>query len=292
MIDDSAMRLFVFGFGNSASALHRRAAKKFASIAGTTRSRDRVEELRSVGVEAIRFDGTAPAVGVAETLAEATHVLTAVPPGEGGDPVLLQHAADIVTAPNLRWIGYLSTIGVYGDHGGAVIDEEAECRPVSSRSKRRVDAERAWMSLGDRLGVPVAIFRLAGIYGPGQNVMMRLRNGTARRLVKPGQVFNRIHMDDIAAIVEAAMDRGIGGIFNVTDDEAAPPQDVLVYAAELMGITPPPPEDYDTAELTPIARSFYGESKIVSNEKAKAELGWRPIYPNYRKGLIGFVDQR
>ncbi len=290
MTGEADGRLFVFGFGNSALALRRRTVKRFAAMAGTTRGGKRAERLRAEGIDAFAFDGTAPGAGVAEALANATHLICSVPPDEAGDPVLLHHQADIAAARTLRWIGYLSTIGVYGDHDGAVIDEQASCRPVSARSKRRIEAERAWMQLGERLGIPVAVFRLAGIYGPGQNVMVRLKNGTARRLVKPGQVFNRIHVDDIAAICEAAIDKNAGGIFNVSDDEAAPPQDVLVYAADLIGVEPPPEEDFETAELTPMARSFYREAKIVSNAKAKTELGWRPIYPSYRDGLAALWE--
>lgn len=285
MTDDPQIRLFAFGFGNSAMALRRRAKDQFAAMGGTTRSTGRTDALRAIGVDALTFNGETPGVGVAEALSAATHVLTSVPPDPDGDPVLRHHADDIAASKSLSWIGYLSTIGVYGDHGGAVIDEEAVCRPVSERSKRRVAAERAWMALGERMGVPVAVFRLAGIYGPGHNVMVRLKNGRARRLVKPGQVFNRIHVDDIAAVCEAAMTKRASGVFNVTDDAAAPPQDVLVYAAELMGVEPPPEEDFATAELTPMARSFYGETKIVSNEKAKTVLGWTPIYPDYQSGL-------
>jgi len=285
MTEPSAIRLFVFGFGNSATALRQRVGDRFASFAGTTRDAARVEALKAAGIDAYLFDGETPGAGIAEALREATHILIAAPPGEAGDVALIHHERDIAAASNLRWIGYLSTIGVYGDHGGAVVDETAPCRPTSARSKRRVAAEEAWRALGARLGVPVAVFRLAGIYGPGQNVLVRLKQGSARRLVRPGQVFNRIHMEDIAAMTEAAMLRDAGGIFNAGDDEAAPPQDVLVFAAELMGIEPPPEEDFDTAELTPMARSFYGESKIVSNAKAKVELGWRPIYPDYRAGL-------
>ncbi|MCW2309647.1 NAD-dependent epimerase/dehydratase family protein [Rhodobium gokarnense] len=278
-------RLFVFGFGNSAKALNRLFADRFASIAGTTRSRERADALEELGIDAFVFDGTRPGRSVADALKSATYVLSSVPPGEDGDPVLAHHAADIAAAPGLRWVGYLSTIGVYGDHRGAVIDEETPCRPASPRSRRRLEAEAAWTDLAEEIGVPAAIFRLAGIYGPGHNVMVRLMKGTARRLVKPGQVFNRIHVDDIASIVAAAIAEDCGGIFNVTDDEAAPPQDVVTFGAELMGVEPPPEEDFATAELSPMARSFYGESKIVSNDRAKSVLGWKPRYPDYRSGL-------
>ncbi len=173
--------------------------------------------------------------------------------------------------PNLRWIGYLSTVGVYGDHGGAWVDETSECRPVSRRSiDARRRPNRQWLALGDETALPVAVLRLSGIYGPGRNAFVNLANGTARRLVKPGQVFNRIHVDDIAGALWHLASSDIGGVFNVTDDEPAPPQDVVAYAAELMGVAPPPEIPFETAELSPMARSFYGENKRVSNAAIKA----------------------
>ncbi|PLX37667.1 MAG: NAD(P)-dependent oxidoreductase [Hyphomicrobiales bacterium] len=282
MTDD---RLFIFGYGNSSRAVNERIGSRFAAVCGTTRSADKAERIKADSVTPYIFDGSEPGAGIDEELARATHVLISIPPDADGDPVLRQHGAALKASKSLKWVCYLSTIGVYGDHEGALIDETAECRPVSARSKRRVSAEAEWMALGEEAGVPVAVMRLAGIYGPGHNVMTRLEKGTARRLVKPGQVFNRIHLADIAAMVDGASSRLLGGIYNGADDEAAPPQDVLVYGAELMGIAPPPEEPFDEAELTPMARTFYGETKIVSNEKAKSELGWVPVYPSYREGL-------
>ena len=186
--------------------------------------------------------------------------------------------------PALEWIGYLSTVGVYGDHGGGWVDETAECRPVSKRSVMRVSAEQDWLELGQAIGRPVAILRLSGIYGPGRNALVNLADGTARRLVKPGQVFNRIHCDDIAGALWHLIDHNLGGIFNVTDDLPAPPQDVVAYAASLMGVTPPPEIPFETAQLSPMARSFYGENKRVANAAIKA-AGYNFRFPDYRVAL-------
>jgi nucleoside-diphosphate-sugar epimerase len=186
--------------------------------------------------------------------------------------------------PELCWVGYLSTVGVYGDHGGAWVDEKSECRPVSRRSVLRVSAERDWLSFGQEAGLPVAILRLSGIYGPGRNAFVNLANGTARRLVKSGQVFNRIHVADVAGALEHLAQEPTGGIFNVTDDAPAPPQDVVAYAAQLMGIAPPPEIPFATAQLSPMARSFYGENKRVSNALIK-ETGYRFAFPDYRSAF-------
>ena len=186
--------------------------------------------------------------------------------------------------PDLRWIGYLSTVGVYGDHDGAWVDEASECRPVSRRSMLRVAAEQDWLSFGRDVGLPVAVLRLSGIYGPGRNAFVNLANGTARRLVKPGQVFNRIHVADIAGALRHLAQAETGGVFNVTDDLPAPPQDVVAYAAKLMGIAPPPEIPFETAQLSPMARSFYGENKRVSNALIK-EAGYSFAFPDYRSAF-------
>src|SRR5690606_15025746 len=198
------------------------------------------------------------------------------------DPVLRVARETILSGmPKLRWIGYLSTVGVYGDHFGAWVDEETECRPLSKRSIERLNAERQWQALGEEASVPVAVLRLAGIYGPGRNAFANLANGTARRIVKPGQVFNRIHVADIAASTLHLAEEATGGIFNITDAEPCPPQDVVAYAAKLMGKEPPPETPFDEAEMTPMARSFYGENKRVSNARLKA-AGLVLKFPNYR----------
>jgi len=286
------MHLFVFGIGYSASAyiVHLRQTAP-ASISGTARTPDKVAELRAAGIDAVLFDGTGGTTEVADRLGRTTHLLISVPPGAAGDPVLLDHAKDVAASETLRSIAYLSTVGVYGDHGGAWVDEETPERPVSVRSVERVAAETAWRNLARGAGKPLAILRLAGIYGPGRNALANIADGTARRLVKPGQVFNRIHVADIAAAIEAAFARAADGIFNITDDDPGPPQDVVAHAASLLGVPPPPEIPFETAELSPMARSFYGENKRVANGKMKAELGVRLRYPTYREGLAALLAE-
>ncbi len=304
--------LFVFGLGYSARAVVMRMRPGLDRVWGTTRDTGNLERIEALGVTPILFDGdlhlsplsVSPPQGGRggaspppsrgreregrrtrrEALSQADSVLVSIAPGDGGDPVLAQHRSDLATAKP-KSIVYLSTVGVYGDHEGAWVDETSECRPVSLRSRQRVEAEAAWQRFGHETGVPVAIVRLAGIYGPGRGPFEKIRRGTARRVVKPGQVFNRIHVDDIAAIVAAAFERRADGIFNGSDDEPAPPEDVLLYAADLLGLPPPPEVSFEEADLTPMARSFYGESKRVRNERIKSELGVRLAYPNYREGL-------
>lgn len=284
------MHLFVFGLGYSAMAyvtLQRRTAP--AWIGGTARTADKVAELRAAGIDAVLFEGRGASATVAACVRKATHLLVSIPPGPAGDPVLLDHAGDVAAAENLRSIVYLSTVGVYGDHAGAWVDEETPEKPVSARSVERLAAERAWRNLAHGGGRTLAILRLAGIYGPGRNALRNVADGTARRLVKPGQVFNRIHVDDIAAATETAFLRAADGAFNVTDDHPSPPQDVVAEAARLLGVPPPPEIPFATAELSPMARSFYGENKRVSNGRLKAELGVRLRYPNYRAGLAALL---
>jgi nucleoside-diphosphate-sugar epimerase len=205
-------------------------------------------------------------------------------PGDAGDPALTALGEELRSAQNLRWIGYLSTVGVYGDHGGAWVDETAALRPRSARARARVAAENAWEALGTATGVPVSVLRLSGIYGPGRNALVNLAHGTARRLVKPGQVFNRIHAADIAGGLWHLAERELGGVFNVSDDLPAPPQDVVGFAASLMGVEPPPEIPFETAELSPMQRSFYGENKRVSNARLKGS-GYRFRFPDYRAAL-------
>ncbi len=276
-------RFFLFGAGYSALAFAR--LLKGRPIAGTTRSADRFAALEAAGVEPLLFDGTALSDAIRERLAAATHLVVSVAPSENGDPVLGAAGGTIRAAmPALRWIGYLSTVGVYGDHDGAWVDEDGECRPVSARSRQRLDAEKAWRALGAEMGVPVAVMRLSGIYGPGRNALANLAEGTARRLVKPGQVFNRIHVDDIAGALAHLAAKNLGGVFNVTDDEPAPAQDVVLFAARLMGVAPPPEIPFETAKLSPMARSFYEENKRVANRRIKA-AGYAFRYPDYRSAL-------
>lgn len=276
----SEKQIFIFGAGYSGQAFAR-ANKGAARIFGTTRSRDNLETLRQAGIAPLLFDGALTGE-IGDALEKTTHLVVSVGPEEAGDPVLNAARAAIVAGmPALAWIGYLSTVGVYGNYDGAWVDETAECRPVSKRSVMRVAAEQDWLELGREIHRPVAILRLSGIYGPGRNALVNLENGTARRLVKPDQVFNRIHCDDIAGALWQLIGGNTGGIFNVTDDLPAPPQDVVAYAAALMGITPPPEIPFDAAQLSPMARSFYGENKRVANAAIKA-AGYSLRFPDYR----------
>lgn len=278
------MRLFVFGAGYSARAIMEEVKDQFEWIGGTTRSEDKADALRADGFEAFQFDGETPGAGIADALGKATHVLVSIAPNETGDPVLKQHGGDIAAA-KLHWIGYLSTVGVYGNHDGNWVDETTICKPVSKRSIQRVAAEDAWLVYATQHRLAVQIFRLSGIYGPGRNTFENFRKGRARRLIKPGQVFNRIHVADIAGAVSAAMKKPNTRIYNLTDNQPAPPQDVVTYAAELLGVSPPPEIPFETADLTPMARSFYGENKRVSNQRVKDELGYVFRYPDYRVAL-------
>ncbi|HSO48733.1 MAG TPA: SDR family oxidoreductase [Rhizobiaceae bacterium] len=277
-------RLLVFGAGFSAKACALRAAPLFDRVTGTTRSAAKAADLSRDGIEPLVFDGMLTD-DVALAIAAASHVLVSVAPDGDGDPVLNACRQTLAASPSLQWICYLSTVGVYGDHDGGWVSEESVCHPVSDRSVERVAAEKAWQELADSIGVPLAIFRLSGIYGPGRNAFVNIANGTSRRLVKPGQVFNRIHRDDIAKAFVLACEQKAAGIFNITDDEPAPPQDVVAFAHELAGNEPPPEIDFATAELSPMARSFYGENKRVSNAKSKAVLGMEYDYPNYSTSL-------
>lgn len=278
----SPNKFFVFGAGYSGKAFAQ--ASPGATIFGTTRSPEKFDALRQAGISPLLFNGSlTPEIEAA--LSETTHLVISTAPDEAGDPVLNAARENIAkNMPALAWIGYLSTVGVYGDHGGDWVDESAECRPVSRRSVMRVAAEQVWLALGREIGRPVAILRLSGIYGPGRNAFVNLQNGAAKRLVKPGQVFNRIHRDDIGGALSHLAGQNRGGVFNVTDDLPAPPQDVVAYAAKLMGVEPPPEVPFETAQLSPMARSFYGENKRVANAAIKA-AGYRFRFPDYRSAL-------
>ncbi|WP_406856112.1 SDR family oxidoreductase [Alsobacter sp. KACC 23698] len=287
------MNLLVFGYGYTASAFIRAERKRFTDIAATVRTPEKAALLGRDGVRGLVFDAgvrDADPTGrvdpeILASIAQADALLVSIPPDAEGDPVLRAFGDRIGASAPLRWIGYLSTVGVYGDHGGEWVDEKTPLRPVSERSARRVHAEEAWLALGRRSGKPVHVFRLSGIYGPGQNALVNLQARTARRLVKPGQVFNRIHVEDIAGVLAASLERPGGGIYNVTDDEPAPPQDVVTYAAGLLGVQPPPEIAFETAHLSPMARSFYGENKRVANRRVRDELGYAFRYPTYREGM-------
>jgi nucleoside-diphosphate-sugar epimerase len=280
--------LLAFGLGYSANAVASRFEAQGWRITGTARGEDGLAGIRARGYEAVPFAGDAPSPALTDALGAATHLLLSAPPSAEGDPALIWHRADLEAAP-LQWIGYLSTIGVYGDHGGAWIDETTPAQPLSARSQWRVAAEQAWLGFGSTADIPVAVLRLAGIYGPGRNALMRLKAGAERRVYKPDQVFNRIHVEDIAATVEAAIEQEIGGIFNVTDDEPAPPHEVSAFGAELLGMEPAPLVDWREAEMTPMARSFYEENKRVRNSRIKQALGVELRYPTYREGLSALL---
>lgn len=278
-------RLLCFGLGYSATRIARLLAAEGWSIAGTARTAEGAAAIAAEGYDAFVFDGSVPSDEVAAALARATHVLVSVPP-EDDDPVLRHHGRDFHNTSSLHWIGYLSTLAVYGDSQGAWIDETAPTAATSTRGRRRIAAEEAWLYLGASIKVPTQVFRLAGIYGPGRSAIDRLREGTAHRIIKSGQVFNRIHVDDIARTVCAAMVGPVmSRIYNVTDDEPAPPQDVVVYAAELLAVAPPPEIPFEQADLSPMARSFYADNKRVSNARLHQELGVTLKFPTYREGL-------
>lgn len=285
------MNVFIFGAGYSARAFAAARPDPDTPIAGTSRSPEKFDALRAAGIEPILFDGKFLSDDLRDRLRLATHLVISAAPDDTGDPVLNAAARSAILddVPHLAWIGYLSTVGVYGDHGGGWVDETAECRPVSRRSVQRVAAEGDWLSLGTERRVPVAILRLSGIYGPGRNAFVNLANGTAKRLVKAGQVFNRIHVADIAGALWHLAGRDMGGIFNVTDDLPAPPQEVVTYAASVMGVAPPPEILFETAELSPMARSFYGENKRVANAAIRA-LGFDFRYPDYPTALDAMWD--
>jgi uncharacterized protein YbjT (DUF2867 family) len=278
----STPHLFCFGLGYSALSLARRLRAEGMGVSGTVRSAEKAAALEAEGIAAHLFDGTGP---IAETtLAGATHLLLSVPPGPSGDPVLRHHR---FAAGQFAWTGYLSTTGVYGDRQGGLVDEESELRPTGPRGAARVAAEAAWLETG----LPMHIFRLAGLYGPGRNTLVSLREGTAKRIDKPGQLFSRIHVEDLATVLAASMAQpNPGRIYNVCDDEPANPADVVAYAAGLLGIPPPPLVGLEEAGLSPMGRSFYEDSKRVSNARIKSELGIRLRYPSYREGLAALIN--
>jgi hypothetical protein len=286
---DGMTTLLVFGLGYSSRAVIRAAGERYSRIVATVRSPERAAAMTAAGVEGhavtvLPFDGTSVPEELAEAMASSDELLVSVPPDETGDPVLKACAAALGAHPPGA-IAYLSTVGVYGDHQGRWVDETTECRPVSQRSVERLEAEQAWAAFGKAHAVPVAILRLSGIYGPGQNALVNLARGTARRIVKPGQVFNRIHVDDIAQAVLACFDQRYDGIVNVTDDQPSPPQDVVAFAAELLGLPVPPDIPFEESGLSEMGRSFYGECKRVSNKRLKGELSVNLRHPNFTVAL-------
>jgi nucleoside-diphosphate-sugar epimerase len=282
-VNGVARRLFCFGLGFSARRLARRLPG--FTIAGTCRGDEKAAALRGEGIEAFVFGDGRPLDAAA--LEGTTHLLLSVPPDGEGDPVF-RALRDEIAGLKLNWAGYLSTTGVYGDRAGEWVDENSPLLPTTERGRRRLLAERQWHSLG----LPLHIFRLAGIYGPGRNQLRGVADGSARRIVKPGQVFSRIHVDDVAAALAASMARPDPGVaYNLCDDEPAPPQDVVAYAAKLLALPPPPEVSFEDAELSPMARSFYEESKRVSNRRMREELGVALRYPTYREGLRALAQE-
>lgn len=286
------MNLFVFGLGFSARRFAESRRGRFDAVRATVTEAGKARALAhetGFTVRAFGPEGSDPEVSA--DLADTDVLLVSVPPDAEGDPVLRAYR-DAIAGSRIGWIGYLSTIGVYGDHGGAWIDETTAPAPLSARSKLRLSVETAWLDLGRETGKAVQVFRLSGIYGPGRNPIVKLREGRSQRIVKAGQVFNRIHIDDIAATLGASIDRPrSGAVYNVTDDEPAPPQVVTEYAAALASLPLPPEVDFETADLSPMARSFYGENKRVRNRLIREELGVELAFPTYREGLAALKEE-
>ncbi|MGH1355877.1 MAG: SDR family oxidoreductase [Thalassovita sp.] len=281
--------LISFGHGYSAAALTKQLLALGWTVFGTTRSADKAEAIRETGVMPVLLDNEADA-RIQDALTHATHLLISAGPNESGDPTLRRFKHLIVAAKHLEWVGYLSTTGVYGDHQGGWVDENTPLTPTTKRGKWRVTAEQEWQAIP---GLPLHIFRLAGIYGPGRGPFTKVRNGTARRIIKENQVFSRIHVEDIAQVLRASIERpNPGAVYNVCDDFAAPPEDVITHAAELLGLPIPPAIPFEDAEMTAMARSFYAEAKRVRNDRIKDDLGVTLKYPDYRTGLAALVSDR
>jgi nucleoside-diphosphate-sugar epimerase len=288
--------LLCLGFGYCAEHFVAAFGQKFTRITGTVRGAERAAILNAYDadhLQALVFDGNRAAPELTSAAGEADCVLISVPPKDNGDPVLDVLAGTLTAAKRLRSIVYLSTIGVYGDHGGGWVDEQTPTQPDSGRGRERLAAERAWQDFGARRGIAVAILRLAGIYGPGQNALVQIARGNARRIVKPGQIFNRIHVGDIAQAIDAAFTRAASGIFNLADDEPTPAGDPIVFAAQLLGREPPPQIAFEDAapSMSPMALSFWQECRRVKNGKLKRELGVALRYPSYREGLSALFEE-
>lgn len=278
-------RILSFGHGFSAQALARRLVPQGWQIIGTTRDRAKFDAIAATGAEPVQWPGT----DLTALIADTPNILISAGPSADGDPVLAEYSEVFARlAPGIRWLGYLSTTGVYGDHAGGWVDEDSALTPATKRGQARVRAEAAWQAIPD---LPLHIFRLAGIYGPGRGPFAKVRKGTARRIIKEGQVFSRIHVEDIAQALELSLvSPAPAAIYNLCDDDPAPPQDVIGHAAELLGLPMPPAIDFETADMTPMARSFYAESKRVRNDRIKDALGWQPRYPDYRSGLAAMLN--
>jgi nucleoside-diphosphate-sugar epimerase len=289
--------LLCFGFGYCAEHFVAMFGQDFERVVGTVRGAERAAILNAYDAGPLRalvFDGTHPTAEINNAIVAADYVLVSVPPGAEGDPVIASCANIFAAAKQLRAVAYLSTVGVYGDHDGGWVDEQTPPQPDVARSRERLAAERAWQELGARLGVSVAILRLAGIYGPGQNALEQIRRGKARRIIKPGQVFNRIHVGDIAQAIDAAFAQEASGLYNVSDDEPSPPGDPIAFAAGLLGQEPPPEIAFADAapSMSPMALSFWQDCRRVNNDKLKRELGVALRYPTYREGLRALFEEK
>ena len=297
LIETGMSFLLCFGLGYSSDYFLGSYGDGFARIIGTVRSAERAAALNEKyagRLRAFAFDGTNPTPEVTRAISEADAALISIPQTETGDPVLGAFGEALARAPRLRSIVYLSTVGVYGDHGGGWVDEETPPRPDSERGRKRLAAERGWQDFGARADKAVGVLRLAGIYGPGRNALLQIAQGNAKRIVKPGQVFNRIHVADIAQAIDAAFARKAAGIFNVVDDEPTAPGEPIVFAAQLLGRAPPPEIPFAEAKpnLSPLALSFWQECRRVRNDKLKRELGVTLLYPTYRDGLRALFAAR
>ena len=277
--------LLCFGFGFSARTLAARLDKRVWKISATSRDADGIAEIDAQGFHGLPFDSTL------QIAPDVTHLLNSAPPDEHGDPVLQLFEEQLQKlSKQLKWVGYLSTTGVYGDRGGDWVDEDSPLEPNTARGQRRLEAEQSWLRLHSDFGLPVHLFRLAGIYGPGRNQLLNVRDGSAKRIIKPGQIFSRIHVEDIAGVLAASIAKpNPGRAYNVCDDEPCPPQEVVEFAADLLGLPLPPETPFEQANLSLMAKSFYADSKRVSNKRIKTELGYKLIYPNYRDGLRALI---
>ena len=283
------MRVFFFGLGYCARRLIQR--EPWIEASGTARTVESVAALRREAIEAYQFGGTDADPGLEQALGKAEAIVVSIPPREGAGATLERFGPTIAASPGLRRVAYYSTIGVYGDHGGAWVDETTATLTRTARGRARLEDEARWARAARARGAEADILRLAGIYGPGRNALINLRRGESRRIVKPGQVFNRAHVDDIAEISRLVLTRNLKGeTWNVGDEEPAPPQDVIAYAAALLGVEPPPEEPFEGAPLSQMAREFYADNKRVSIAKAKAKLGFAPAYPTYREGLKALAE--
>lgn len=284
--------LFCFGYGYTCDYLgHALQQEGGWAVAGTTRDPDKKALMQDRGVRAYLFDYSKPLNDPALFLQGVTHLLVSTPPDDEGDPVFLMHADDILRHRGLEWVGYLSSTSVYGDRSGEWVDETDAALPSSRRGSRRERAEQQWLSLHKSHGLPVHVFRLAGIYGPGRSALDSVRAGVARRIEKPGHAFSRVHVDDIVRTLIASMHRPAPGeIYNVCDDNAAPSHEVIRYACEMLGIAAPPLLQFDEIDMAPIARSFYKDNKRIRNDKIKTALGVTLRYPDYRSGLQACLE--